>query len=176
MADHKKSRFRSGAPSDDITERVLDIARVTRVTAGGKRMRFRAAVVVGDGKGRVGFAAEKGIDVSLAVSKATTKARKHMIIVPIVSGTIPHATKAKFGAARILLKPAPAGTGIKAGGAARVLFELAGIQNIVGKLLGSSNKINNAMATMEALQSLRASPRVLPDDSPAPASSESLTL
>jgi small subunit ribosomal protein S5 len=150
----------------------LEIARVTRVTAGGKRMRFRAAVVVGDGKGRVGFAAEKGIDVSLAVSKATTKARKRMITVPLVSGTIPHATKAKFGAARILLKPAPPGTGIKAGGAARVLFELAGIRDIVGKLLGSSNKINNAMATMEALQSLRISSPLKSNEASAPASSE----
>ncbi|MEK7516426.1 MAG: 30S ribosomal protein S5, partial [Patescibacteria group bacterium] len=156
MNNRRQQRSRTGAPADDVQERVLEIARVTRVTAGGKRMRFRAAVVVGDGKGRVGFAVEKGIDVSLAVSKATTKARKHMITVPLVFGTIPHATAAKFGAARILLKPAPTGTGIKAGGAARVLFELAGIQDIVGKLLGSSNKINNARATMEALQSLRA--------------------
>ena len=138
----------------EFEQRTLDLARVTRVTKGGKRMRFRACVVIGDHKGRVGFGLAKGTDVSMSVNKAARKAQKRLIRVPIVGGTIPHAIREKFGAAVVLLKPAPKGTGIKAGGATRVVLELAGVPNVVSKSLGSSNKINNVRATLAALQNL----------------------
>lgn len=142
----------------EFEERVLDLARVTRVTKGGKRMRFRATVVIGDRKGRVGFGIEKGADVAIAVSKASRSAKKHLITVPIVNETIAHAIFEKFAAAKIMLKPAPKGTGIKAGGAMRVVLELAGVPNVVGKQLGASNKINNVKAVFDALKNLRRLP------------------
>lgn len=118
-------------------------------------MRFRATIIVGDGKGRVGFGVAKGVDVQAAVAKATRQAQKRVVRIPLVHETIPHAVRAKFSAATVLLKPAPKGTGVKAGGAVRVVFELAGIQNVVSKILGSKNKINNVKATFEALKALR---------------------
>ncbi len=121
--------------------------------AGGKRMSFRATVVIGDRKGRVGVGTGKGADVSIAIAKGTKRAEKGFIRVPIVNGTIPHRIEKKFGAAVIMLKPAPAGTGIRAGGAVRVVLELAGVPNAVGKIFGSKNKLNNARATILALQS-----------------------
>ncbi len=139
----------------EFDQRVLDLARVTRVTAGGKRMRFRACVVIGDRKGRVGFSVAKGADVALSVAKAITRAKKHLIKVPLLNDTVPHAVREKFGAAEVLVKPAPRGTGIKAGGAMRVVFELAGLNNVVGKILGTENKITNVKATIAALQKLR---------------------
>ncbi len=149
-----------GKPGDvpvesDYEEKNLEIARVTRVTKGGKRMRFRALTVIGNRKGRVGFGLAKGVDVALATSKATTQARKALITVPLSKDTIPHPVEAKFAAARVLLKPAPKGTGIKAGGAVRVVLELAGVPNVVSKILGSSNKINNVKATFIALKKLQ---------------------
>lgn len=139
----------------EFDQRILDLARVTRVTAGGKRMRFRAAVILGDHKGKVGFGVAKAGDVTASVAKATTQARKKMTTVVMKDDTIPHEVNSKYGAARVILKPAPLGTGIKAGGAMRVIFELAGIPNIVGKILGSQNKINNTRATILALKELR---------------------
>lgn len=139
----------------EFDQRILDLARVTRVTAGGKRMRFRAGVILGDHKGRVGFGVAKAGDVAAAVNKATTQAKKRMISVLLHNGTIPHEVRKKYGAAKVILKPAPVGTGIKAGGAMRVIFELAGIPNIVGKILGSQNKINNTQATLLALKDLK---------------------
>ena len=129
---------------------------MTRVTKGGKRMRFRALTVIGNRKGRVGFGLAKGLDVAGATSKATTQARKSLITVPIVNDTIPHPVEAKFAAARVLLKPAPKGTGVKAGGAVRVVLALAGVPNVTSKILGSSNKINNVKATFKALKMLKA--------------------
>lgn len=143
----------------DYEEKNLEVARVTRVTKGGKRMRFRALTVIGNRKGRAGFGLAKGIDVALATSKATTQARKALITVPLRNDTIPHAVEAKYAAARILLKPAPKGTGIKAGGAVRIVLELAGVPNVVSKILGSSNKINNVKATFAALKKLRLPPQ-----------------
>lgn len=151
----RHSREQERHEPKEFDERVLDLARVTRVTKGGKRMRFRATVIIGDRKGRVGFATEKGADVALAVGKASRVARKHLLTVPLIRETIPHEIRIKFGAAEILLKPAPPGTGIKAGGATRVVLELAGVPNIVGKQLGASNKINNVKAVMKALAELR---------------------
>lgn len=139
----------------DYEEKNLEIARVTRVTQGGKRMRFRALCVIGNRKGRAGFGLAKGVDVAASTGKATTQARKSLITVPLINETIPHAVEAKFGSARVLLKPAPKGTGIKAGGAVRPVLELAGVPNVVSKMLGSSNKINNVKATFQALKMLR---------------------
>ena len=123
--------------------------------AGGKRMSFRACVVIGDRKGRVALDGAKGADVNLAVKKAVNKAKKDVYKVPIINETIPHAVVIKSGAARLLIKPAPKGTGIIAGGAVRVVFDLAGISNIVAKILGTNNKINNVRAAIQALKMLK---------------------
>lgn len=142
--------------SDEFQEKTLDIRRVTRVVAGGKRMRFRVTMVVGDGKGRVGVGIAKGLDVAGAIDKAKTAARKNVFTIPLKGRTIPHEVEAKFSAARIRLKPAVEGHGLRAGGAARSVLSLAGIRDIVAKTLGRTpNKLTNAMATMEALKMLR---------------------
>lgn len=141
----------------EFEQKILELARVTRVTKGGKRMRFRASLVIGDRRGRVGFGVAKGADVAMAVEKAFRQAKKNMVTVPLVKETIPHAIERKFAAAIVLLKPAPQGTGLKCGGPARMVLELAGVPNAVSKLMGSSNKINNAKATFMALAALRKS-------------------
>lgn len=141
--------------SKEFSQEILDLARVTRVTAGGKRMRFRACVVLGDKKGRVGYGVAKGADVSLAVKKAERQAKKKLLTVLLFNETIPHRVEAKFGAARVLLKPAPKGSGIIAGGVVRLVLALAGVPNVVSKMLGSKNKINNVKATFEALKKLK---------------------
>jgi len=141
---------------DEFQTKLLDLARVVRVTGGGKRLRFRAVVVAGDKKGKVGIGVDKGRDVSQAVEKASRMAKKNLVSVVIVDGTIPHEVEAKFGPARILLKPQMKGRGLVAGGAVRTICELAGIKNISSKILsGSKNKLNNARATMEALKKLK---------------------
>jgi len=135
---------------------ILDLARVTRVTEGGKHMSFRTCVITGDRKGRVGFGVEKGKDVQMGVDKATRQSKKHMLKVPIVNDTIPHAVCSKFKASKVLLMPAPRGAGIIAGGAVRVVLELAGIPNVSSKILGKTkNKITVVKATFEALKQLR---------------------
>lgn len=139
---------------DEFDQKIVDLARVTRVMAGGKRMKFRACVVIGDHKGSVGFGIAKGADVSAAINKATNKAKKKIVKVKIKNETIPFEIRVKFKAAKIMLKPAPKGTGIKAGGAVRIILELSGIQNIVGKIMGTNNKINNVQATILALEKL----------------------
>ena len=139
----------------DIQSKVVEITRVTRVVAGGKRMRFRALVVVGDRKGRVGIGVKKGTDVAEAVAKATTEAKKMMITIPIVNQTIPHMVKLKYKAARIIMKPGKPGRGIIAGGPVRAVVDLAGIKNVSCKMLGSSNKISNVRAAYLALQSFK---------------------
>lgn len=158
MNDRKGGGQRRGGRFEEKKEfdqRILELARVTRVTKGGKRMRFRACVVIGDRKGRAGLGIAKGIDVQQSVAKAASQAKKKLVTVPLVQESIPHAVHMKFGAASIILKPAPKGTGIKAGGAVRVVLELAGVPNAVGKILGSNNKINNAKATFLALRQLK---------------------
>ena len=141
----------------EFEERVLDLARVARVVKGGKRFKFRAAVAIGDRKGRVGFGLGKGSDVAQSVQKAVHHAKKNMITVPIVNGTIPFEIKVKYNSAVIYLKPAPAGRGINAGGAVRAVSELAGIKDIIGKILSrSGNKINNARATLKAFNIMTA--------------------
>lgn len=144
---------------DGFKESVLDIRRVTRVVAGGKRMRFRATVILGDMKGRVGVGIAKGLDVQSAVQKAKTVARKSLITVPLKGKTIPHVVEAKFSAAYVRLRPAVSGHGIKAGGAVRVVTALAGIEDITAKCLGRTpNKLTNALATLEALKKLSRAP------------------
>ncbi|HEX5744147.1 MAG TPA: 30S ribosomal protein S5, partial [Candidatus Saccharimonadales bacterium] len=135
-------------------ERTLHIDRVARVVKGGRRFRFRALVVVGDRKKKVGIGSAKGADVSSAVTKATDVAKKSMIEVSLYKGTLPHEAERKVSGARILLKPASAGTGLIAGGAVRTILEVAGVKNALSKSLGSSNKTNIAYATLEALESL----------------------
>lgn len=139
----------------EFEQKILDLARVTRVTKGGKRMRFRACLIIGDKKGRVGIGVAKGLDVAVAVEKAFRQAKKNLIHVPIKNGTLPHNVEMKYGAAHIILKQAPEGTGLKSGGATRLVLELAGVPNAVSKILGSNNKINNAKATFKALEALR---------------------
>jgi len=130
--------------------------RVVRVTAGGKQMRFRAVIVAGDKNGRVGVGVAKGLDVAQSVEKATKAAKKKLLVVPIKNGTIPHEVRAKFGAARVLLRPQRPGRGLVAGGTVRVICDLAGIKNVSSKILGGTrNKLNNAQATMLALSRLK---------------------
>ena len=150
-----KSFGRDSRPKDEMEQRILEVARVTRVMAGGKRMNFRACVAIGDRKGNVGVGLGKGADVTMAVNKAVNRAKKVMINVPMINDTIPHALVHKMGAARMILKPAKKGRGVIAGGVTRVILELAGVKNVTSKTLGSKNKINNARCTIEALASLR---------------------
>lgn len=155
-----KKRFPRGAKREqaEFDQHIVDIARVTRVMAGGKRMRFRACVVIGDKKGRVGMGLAKAKDVPMAVQKAVKKAERDMIRVPLAGDTIPHEIRIKDGSARILIKPAPTGTGIIAGGAVRIVLEYAGVKNVVSKILGANNKVNNVRATIKALSMLRKKP------------------
>jgi small subunit ribosomal protein S5 len=140
----------------EFESRLLDLARVTRVAAGGRRFRFRATVVVGNKDGKVGVGVAKGVDVAQAIEKATRAARKNIIVVPIIRDSIPHQAEAKFGAAKVLLRPQRKGRGLVAGGTVRVICSLAGIKNISSKVLGrTGNKLNNARATIEALKQLK---------------------
>lgn len=143
------------APEEkQFDERVVHIDRVARVVKGGRRFRFRALVVVGDRKNRVGIGIAKGADVTAAVTKATDVAKKHFITVDVKNGTVAHEAEAKVGGARILIKPASKGTGLIAGGTVRTILEVAGVSNALSKSLGSTNKANTAYATIEALRSI----------------------
>lgn len=153
----RRSRRPAQQPQEEkqFDERTLHIDRVARVVKGGRRFRFRALVVAGDHKGRVGVGIAKGADVTAAVSKATDVAKKHMIQVSLYKGTLPHEAEAKISGAHILIKPASAGTGLIAGGVVRSILEVAGISNALSKSLGSTNKANTAYATLAALQSIQ---------------------
>lgn len=147
---------RQKTEKSEFEQKLLDVARVTRVVAGGRRFRFRVVVVVGNKNGKVGVGVAKGQDVTLAVEKAVVQAKKNLISVPIKSGTIPFEVEAKYGAAKVLLKPTPIGKGLVAGGVVRVICDLVGIKNISAKILSKSgNKLNNARATIEALKKLK---------------------
>lgn len=135
-------------------EHTIQVDRVARVVKGGRRFRFRALVVVGDRKGKVGVGSAKGADVTAAVTKATDIAKKHFIKVSMYKGTLPHEAENKVSGAKILIKPAAPGTGLIAGGVIRTVLEAAGIQNALSKSFGSSNKTNLAYATINALESL----------------------
>ncbi|KKQ71946.1 MAG: 30S ribosomal protein S5, small subunit ribosomal protein S5 [Candidatus Peregrinibacteria bacterium GW2011_GWC2_39_14] len=145
-----------GQEVKEFEEEVLELSRVTRVVAGGRRMRFRATVVIGNRKGRIGLGTGKATEVSIAIQKAILQAKKSLFNVAIFKDTIPHDVKVKFNSARIYLMPAGPGTGVIAGGSVKKIAELAGIKNMLSKCFGSTNKLNNAYATIEALQSLRA--------------------
>ncbi len=139
---------------DVFEEEVISIRRVTKVVKGGKNLRFSAAVVVGDKNGKVGLGKGKAREVPLAIKKAVAHAKKNLVDVPILKDTIPFFTVGKFGAARVVLRPASPGTGVIAGGAVRVIMELAGIKNILTKSLRSKNTFTVARATMNGLVSL----------------------
>jgi len=140
----------------EYEQKLLDVARVVREVAGGRRFRFRAVVAIGNQKGEVGVGAAKGQDVSLAVEKATTQAKKNLVKVPLLKGTIPHQVEAKYGSAKVLLKPGQPGRGIVAGGAVRAICGLAGLESISAKIIGrTTNKLNNARATIEAFKKLK---------------------
>jgi small subunit ribosomal protein S5 len=136
-------------------EKVIQIDRVNKVVKGGKRLAFRALVIVGDGKGRVAIALGKAKEVPSAIKKGIDRAKKHLQGVYIVGGTLPHAATGASGSSRVLLKPAPPGTGVIAGGAVRILLEAAGYQNVVAKAIRSSSAINSSRAAMNALLQLR---------------------
>ncbi len=139
-----------------FSEKVVQIRRVSKKTKGGNKIGFSVLVVVGDKKGRVGVGMEKAPSVADAIRKSVSHAQKHMITVQMRNSTIPHEVKVKLGAARLLLKPAPEGTGVIAGGAVRAVVEAAGIRDIVSKVLGTNNKASNVHATMQALGMLKA--------------------
>jgi small subunit ribosomal protein S5 len=143
------------APEEkQFDERIVHIDRVARVVKGGRRFRFRALVVVGDRKNKVGIGIAKGADVTAAVTKATEVAKKHMTKINLYKGTLPHEAEGKVGGAKILIKPASPGTGLIAGGVVRTILEVAGVSNVLSKSLGSTNKANTAYATIEALNTL----------------------
>lgn len=145
---------RDQGPSEpkQFEEVVINIDRVARVVKGGRRFRFKALVVVGDRKAKVGVGVSKGSDVQTAIAKATEVAKKHMITIPVVNETIPHDAEVKLSGARVLIKPAAPGTGIIAGGVVRSVIGVTGIRNLLSKSLGSTNKVNIAYATVEALR------------------------
>jgi small subunit ribosomal protein S5 len=152
--DKKRGR-RDEKPEKEFEEELLQVDRVTRVVKGGRRLRFRATVAIGDRRGRVGFGVDKAIEVPQAIQKAVRNARKNMIEVPIVNGTIAHEVKVKYKSAKILIMPAKNGTGIIAGGAMRKIADLAGIEDMLGKNLGTNNRITSGKAMMQALASLK---------------------
>jgi len=141
-------------PQSEWTERVVQISRVTKVVKGGKKLSFRAIVIVGNQKGQVGIGCAKASEVIIAIQKAIADGRKNVITVPIFKTTIPHPITGRSGAGAVMLRPASEGTGIIAGGAVRSVLELAGIENILSKSLGSKSPLNAASATIEALKSL----------------------
>ena len=144
----------------EITERVVQINRVSKVVKGGRRFSFSAIVVVGDGRGHVGAGLGKADEVPDAIKKGIEDAKKHIMKVPLVERTIPHAVTADFGAAKVLLRPASKGTGVIAGGSVRAVVESAGIHDILSKSLGSTNPVNVVMATMKALKMLRSADEI----------------
>jgi len=150
-----KRQDRSNAPESDIKEKLVSLNRVTKVNKGGRTFSFSAIAVVGDGKGKVGHGLGKARDVSESISKAVDDAKKNMITVPLLHGTIPHEQKGKYGAGKVLIKPAADGTGVIAGGAMRAVLEIAGIHNVLAKSQGSSNPHNVVKATIDALSRLR---------------------
>ncbi|HKK88112.1 MAG TPA: 30S ribosomal protein S5 [Saprospiraceae bacterium] len=153
MASRNQKRIK---PSEtELKEKMVSLNRVAKVTKGGRTFSFAAVVVVGDGKGTVGHGLGKAKDVSACIAKAVDDAKKNLVKVPIIKGTIPHEQKGRFGSGKVLIKPASEGTGVIAGGAMRAVLELVGIQNVLAKSQGSANPHNVIKATFDALQKLR---------------------
>lgn len=150
----RQRRDQAPAEPKQFEELVINIDRVSRVVKGGRRFRFKALVVVGDHKTKIGVGVAKGADVQAAIAKATDVAKKNLIVIPVINETIPHENEVKFSGARVLLKPAAPGTGIIAGGVVRSIIGMTGIRNLLSKSLNSTNKVNIAYATIEALRSL----------------------
>lgn len=154
--DRQNRRDRRSREPSEFSEATLSLDRVTRVVKGGRRMRFRAVVVIGNKKGKVGLGTGKANEVQVAIQKASKDARRNMILVPLRKGTIPHEVDIKFKAAKLRIMPASEGTGIIAGGALRVILDHAGVKNVLAKRFGTGNKLVNAQATMLALAGLKA--------------------
>jgi small subunit ribosomal protein S5 len=150
---------------EKLEERILLIRRVSKKITGGNYVTFSALVAVGDGKGRVGVALGRGLEVPPAIQKAIVQAKKNMITVPLYKTSLPHQILLKYKSAKLLLKPAPEGTGLKVGGVARVILDLAGVYNASAKLIGSRNQVVNAYATIEALKRLKTRPEVVVKES-----------
>jgi len=146
-----------------FNERILHLRRVSKKTTGGNYISFSALVVVGDGKGKVGLGLGRGLEVPPAIQKGITQAKKNMIQLPIYNETLPHHILIKYKASRLLLKPAPPGTGLKVGGVVRVILDVAGVNNASGKIIGSRNQITNAYAVMEAIKRMK--PRIVAEKS-----------
>jgi len=163
MEDNKKIESRSNKSNfhrkekekPEFEQRLVDLARVTRVMAGGKRLRFRACVVIGDLNGKIGWGMAKGADVSIAINKAVNQAKKKLITINIYKNTVRHESFTKFKSAKVYIKPAPEGRGVIAGGIVRDMLELAGIKDAIAKIYGTKNKINNVKAVYIALSKLR---------------------
>lgn len=161
--DSRKQAFTKKEPKE-FEEEVVEIARVTRVVKGGRKLRFRATVVIGNKKGKIGMGIGKSHEVTGAIQKAIAKAKKNLITIKIDGLTIPHQVKVKYKAAKILLLPAGPGTGLIAGGTIRKVLDLAGIKNILSKSFGTTNKISSTKATFVALQNLKATPRMIKNE------------
>ena len=153
--NRRRNDDKEEAPQSEWQERVIQIRRVTKVVKGGKKLSFRAIVIVGNQKGQVGVGCAKASEVIIAIQKAVADGRKNLISVPIYKTTIPHPITGRSGAGSVMLRPASEGTGVIAGGAVRAVLELAGIENILSKSLGSKSPLNAANATLDALKSLR---------------------
>lgn len=157
----RKPNNRGDRPVREFDQKVVEVKRVTRVVKGGKRMRFRALVVIGDHKGKVGIGLKKGVDVAESVNKAVNQAKKNMITLPLVNDTIPHEIKLKYKSSQIIMLPARPGTGVIAGGAVRSVLDMAGVKNVISKMLGSNNKVNNVRATFEAFKAMRSKETIM---------------
>ncbi len=150
-----RGRRRDGDDDGGFVEKVVQINRVTKVVKGGKKMGFRAVVIVGDNNGKVGLGIGKANEVASAIRKAVEDGKKGMMLVPVIAGTVPHDTEGKFSSTKTIIRSAPAGKGVIAGGAVRTVLEMAGIRNVVAKSIGSSNPINVVRATLDALKKLK---------------------
>ncbi len=152
---NNKKNNKSFNNQSEFEQKLVDLSRVTRVTKGGKQLSFRACIVLGDGRGQIGYGVAKGKDVQIAITKAVAQAKKRLIKVKIDKGTLPHEIKIKFKAARIMIRPGKQGRGVIAGGVLRTVLELAGYKDAVAKIYGSKNKINNVKAAYQALKNLK---------------------